>query len=233
MTTDAYRGLEARLAEVALLSGLDPTRTQGIAGDRATANAVNRAACVLVIAHLEGYCKDILQQAMDTFEAEGVPFVRLPMAMRETQARSRIREIASTKDDTERRNKTSALFEKCQHLWAGDSAVNQRDLSARTLQRELTNAKPKGLRRIFPLLDLPDLFDGHLTRTDFAGRLQTLVERRDQIAHGNLDEAPTWTEVDEARQMVLDLAREMDERFEAAIAVICGKLGTELPGPAA
>src|SRR4051812_6160054 len=60
---------ESRLAEVRALLSLRPKRAPGNAVSVAAADAVNRASVVVLVAHLEGFVEDLIDDAIDALNS--------------------------------------------------------------------------------------------------------------------------------------------------------------------
>lgn len=216
------------LREVDTLLAITPKEplSSGKAADQARerdiTNALTRSCIVMLVAHFEGFIKSALTELIDSICQAKPPARRIPDALLELHTRERIEEIFGT-NGPERISRTRRLFTTYAELWDENHSINPNLLSAKILARQLTNAKPEVLETVFSLLGVKDIvvqIDAHVnqaisSRGDQATRVKTdiklteIVDRRNNVAHGDKTEKLTTMEVENYKTFLTDVAEKI------------------------
>ncbi|MEU9233355.1 MAE_28990/MAE_18760 family HEPN-like nuclease [Streptomyces subrutilus] len=226
-----------REVEILLSIAPAPLGAGGVAvqaHDRELANAVTRSSIVMLVAHFEGFVKAALTELIDEICEAKPPTRRIPEGLLELHTRGRIEEIFGT-EGPERIHKTRKLFSAYASLWDADHSINPQVLSAKTLTRQFTNAKPEILESVFNILDVNDVIaqiDVHVnreiaargdeaTRVKVDAKLTEIVNRRNKIAHGDRTEKPTPIEVQNYITFLKDVANCLSGVIQSRILHCC------------
>ncbi|MEY9910659.1 hypothetical protein ABIA35_006903 [Catenulispora sp. MAP12-49] len=195
---------------------------------RALANASTRACVVMLVAHFEGFVKLALTELIDSIREAKPPNRRVPDGLLEIMTRDRLVEIAAC-EGVERSRRIRKLFTAYGPLWEDGRTINPALMSDRILAKQLTNARPETLDQVFVLLDVAGLTAGIQASLDSEAassgngcaafdvrmKLDEIVDRRNEIAHGDRDVKPTAVEVVEYINFLRDVA--------GAIATVVGE----------
>jgi hypothetical protein len=188
----ALAGLRAALPEIATLQADRPRDLLASTVRLARLRAVNRACVVLLSSHLEHYIHAVNEEAIDFVNAAGIPSTQIPLRLRLINLRDPIEEAAS-KDWPARAENLTKLAEVEISLWRSDGMSGSLDAS-RMLQW-MKSPKPDKIRRFYAMWDIGDIFLA-VTRTPrtlgtLRRDLDTLVSKRNNIAHGDVNEQAT------------------------------------------
>ena len=196
-----------RLAEVRELVGLRPEeQTSGTAGQRA---AVNRAAVVLLCAHLEGFLEELIGELVDHLNSSTPRTENVPLLLRAAHVTSDIDAIAAMTDAGARAERIESLFQDHRDLWLAGTLIFQ--LRVEKLTAGMSNPGAREISRLFLLAGVEDVFS-EVTLTDGSDpnkRINELVRVRNSIAHGE-DTKVTDDQVDRYLDAVECLGRCLD-----------------------
>ncbi len=222
MSSSAFGDLRARLDEVRTLSALDPARS-GDVSQPSVSNAVNRAAIVLLTAHVEGYLEDLVTEALDRFVENAAPVERLPLLLRALHAEHHLKQIAPISDRNVRAPRIERMFAAEAPMWMTGAVAQARMIQARLVCAEMTNP---GSREIGTFLELIGVRIGdYLVRIGANASLSQidgLVHRRNQIAHGEANVTGAFGDVDTYLGIVSALAHHIDSAVAEIVQSICG-----------
>lgn len=212
----------SRLAEVQTLLGRRPAESEAKRSRREQeeAGAVNRAALVLLCAHLEGFLGDLAADVVDYLNESAPPLGDVPDALLACQVDGELEVIFGMNDSARRVSRTTKLIETFGLMWSGSTLAGN-PLKVDALVGDFRNPKPKAVQRLFARIGVEGVLDQISTANGNATwRLNELVEGRNDIAHGR---ARSVLDGDIARdlQFVRDLAVELDEITNVHLQGIC------------
>lgn len=190
--------------------GADPARLGKFSTDPQMTRVVRRSAIVLLCSHLEGYLRSVTAEAVQEINSSN-----LDPRLLDTRLRLQHSRVAIT-DVIERRweNRAKALqdFVKSEGwLWSG---ADQQPLSAESLLSWMRTPKPHRIVRLYRLWGIEDIISritrvAH-TRRDFWLHLDTLAQKRNNIAHGDFGEEATASDIRLYRGAVSDFCDRSD-----------------------
>ncbi|WP_169775343.1 MAE_28990/MAE_18760 family HEPN-like nuclease [Streptomonospora alba] len=221
MTSTAWADLANRLAEIRLLSDLDPMRS-GETSQPAVSNSINRSCIVLLSAHLEGFLEDIAAEAVDFLVANKACVDDLPIILRALHVEDHLRAIESIKDKNARAPKIKDMFASESFLWRPGATLEATMVRAKTVCSQMDNPGSREICQFLALLDVDIL--QHLEKIDrrpLLDRVNGLVARRNAIAHGEASASATHIDVDDYVALVQDLAREINTAVGQSVMRIC------------
>jgi RiboL-PSP-HEPN len=175
----------SRLAEVRALLRLRPERVPGDRASVAAADAVNRASVVVLVAHVEGFIEDLIDDAIDLINSNTPATADVPLELLAMQVAPELNMIAQMQDVSKRASRTRDLFIAHAPLWL-DANLAPGRLSAETIAANLDNPGAKQVARVLGFLGMSDVFANVQLpdAADPAKRLNEMVGVRNSIAHG-------------------------------------------------
>jgi RiboL-PSP-HEPN len=221
MSSRSFLDLTDRLAEVRALAGLDPSRSADESQPKIS-NAVNRACILLLSAHLEGFLEDLVQDALDYIVSVASPVERLPLALRALHAEKHLREIEPIKDRNIRAPRIQKLFMDEAALWTVGSVVQAAMIKPAVVRAEMSNPGSAEIKSFLRYLDVDiEEFLKLNGEIHLLGRVNGLVLRRNQVAHGEVNATATPVDVDGYISVVADLCRHIEDAVAAAVRRLC------------
>lgn len=216
MTSQALVGLLAGVQEVRALRAYYPVPRRGIAtGIEATAvKAHGRASVVLLSSHFERYFYALNEQAIQWLNLQGCTVDRFPEQLLLLHSKQALDEVAEMA--WERR--AGALRDFVAHqgpLWGaiGVPVI----LDAEPLLAFMKAPNPKTLKRFFKLYGVEDIFASTTykahTRSDYYLTLNELVDKRNNIAHGNAQTEALPLDITHYLDIVERFCRSADKRM--------------------
>jgi hypothetical protein len=140
---------------------------------------------VVVVAHVEGFVEDLIDDAVDVLNGNNPATEDLPLELLAVHVASELNAVAEMKDVTKRAVRTRSLFLDHSRLWLDTNLATGR-LSAATIAANLNSPGAKHVGRVLGFLGIEDVFaDVHMVDgADPGKRLNEMVQVRNSIAHG-------------------------------------------------
>ena len=176
---------------------------------------------VLLCSHYERFIYAINEEATDFVNSLSLPSEKVPRKLRLLQSRGAIEQLALKQWDNRAEQLTEfASLYAC--MWQEGVPVD--NLVASAHLEWMKSPKVKDVIRYFEMFDMRDVF-ASVTRTDqgrrrLARNLQSLVDARNGIAHGDRTVQPQPTEVTEYIRVVVDFASRVDRAFARNLSQI-------------
>lgn len=211
--------LQTGLAEVDLLvAALPPPRPASNAPIR---RAVARASVVMLSAHLERYVYGTNEEAVDYCNRCGVLSTYLPLALRLTHTRFSLEPVVAASWE-KRADLLSGFVEQDGWLWRPGSIGS---LQASRILAWMKAPRPKEIQRHYENWGIPKIFD-RITRTSNSRSriwyaLDSLVTKRNAIAHGEWAETVSHQDIRGYRSAVIDFAERTDRAFARHLGRLC------------
>lgn len=225
----SLQDLVARLDEVRLLAAEDPVR-QGNLSAAPLSNAINRACVVLLSAHLEGFLEDLVTEALDALVRLGASVEQLPVLLRAVHAEEHLRPLEPVKDRNSRAAKIERLFAQEGDLWTAGSVLQASMMRSSAVCREMANPGSKEIRQFLEFVGVD--IGQHLQAAGqqaLLSQTNSLVAKRNAIAHGETSAAATPTDIDDYVRLLVDLGREVDQAVALAVQNTCAAATTPWP----
>jgi hypothetical protein len=159
-------------------------------GRRWNVAALNRSAIVLCAAHLEGFIEDLFSEALQfvlerRLNAAAVPLEIKLLPLRRLAASVRDAGRAERRERALRRLLTQAVS-----LGHPRRRLRPADVDLREVLWEFSSPTPSGIDRLFSYLGMHDVLGNvrwpRMRPDRIRQRLQNLVDRRNEIAHGTV-----------------------------------------------
>jgi len=218
MSSRALCEMKAGLAEVDLLRRHVPHTSAHTSSSRDGTNSVriaNRRACtVLLCSHFERFIYGLNDEAVDFLNSVGLSSEEVPEKLRLLQAKAPIDDLALQSWD--RRGDKLRQF-ACRHsqMWLEGAPVTQLDSASNLVW--MKSPKVGSVCRYFRMFGIDDIFR-EVTRSESVYRdlkrsIQSLVDSRNGIAHGDSTVQPNAPQVTEFRNAVDNFGCRADRVF--------------------
>lgn len=187
MTSQALKDLLRGLTEVAELQKLNP-EPPGARPSRdhaESARAMNRASLVMISSHYERYIRGINEESCNIINSNGINSSRIPYKIKLLHSRKLIDSVSLTSWE-HRRGELEILFVNNAWLWLTD---REGTLQHNQLIDWMGSPKIANVLRYFKQWNIEDIFSfcslPRPVEVKIRIRLKELVEKRNDIAHGN------------------------------------------------
>lgn len=227
MSAEALVEFSDRLREISLLSALDPAR--GLAPgarltreEQLTSNALNRSSIVLLSAHLEGFLESLAAGVLDALVANAAEVHRLPLSLRAIHVDGPLKQVVEIADPNKRYPRIQALFASHSAIWDDSKVLEQSMINVGAIVDRMSNPQEKAIVAFLSYVGV-DIRD-HLNQVGKLPLLQratSLVDLRNQIAHGGQVSSTTYSDLDDYLRDVSELCVEMGAAAAASVQAIC------------
>lgn len=220
MPSSAFLALKVALKEVSDLRRADRSVVSTSAAALRLARALGRAQVVLLSSHFERYLYAVNEEAITYLNAKAVVAASLSADLKLLHSRQPIDELAETAWDR-RSEKLTQFLSDDGWLWnTGLTGV----LSHSRLLAWMKAPKPESLVRYYKYWGIKDVFT-QVTRKPHTRNLlwlgvQELVDKRNNIAHGDVSAQATQIDIDRYASSV----RTFCERADRLLARILARL---------
>ena len=222
MPSESLKSLLEGIEEVRDLQTANPTPPGGLPDRPRVVRAINRASVVLLSSHLERYLRGVNEEAVAVINAANVDGRSLPESLRLQHSRIAIEELANAQWDN-RAGMLSRLVETDGWLW-GRSA--KADLDHERVLRWMKSPSPKRAQVLFQLWNISDVFSVVTRRPHTKQRmflkLKELVEKRNDIAHGDSGAEATYQDIAAFLAVVRTFCTRADGALSRSLARLLG-----------
>ena len=221
MPSEAYRELIEALEEVDDLESVGRRSQRRLTTGQA--RAVGRSGVVLLSSHWERFLRAMHAEAVDFLNGHAVDLSKLPLTVWTTDLNYRINSLADMQPSN-RSEQLCAFFEEYSWRWGfGPRGVIDAEVSLQWMKAP----DPKRVTRLFKMWGVPQIFKritrAENTRKDLYLNIQTLVEKRNNIAHGDAS-------VEASRSDVRRYARAVKLFAERSDRVLRRRIESAYPG---
>jgi hypothetical protein len=218
MASQALQALLGALGEIADLQRANPTPVGALPAQPAVTRVIGRASVVLLSSHFERYIYSINEEAADTVNRLQLRGHELPEKVRVRHSKIAIDALALTGWDR-RREQLEAFVNTEGWLWAGNESGR---LNHDHLIVWMKAPTPRELVRYYDLWGVGNIFD-EITRTPHTRRelwlrIDELVTKRNNIAHGDPTTEATQADVGSYRRHVSKFCGSADKRLSRQLA---------------
>ena len=237
--TDSHYSLESfesGLSEVRLLLDI-PGKSDT---SPAQANALRRAAVVLLVSHFESYLKSIAEEFIDQIGDGRLESRRIPLGIRELHTLPRLSAIMETNDSIQR----GALLKNLSNtmaLWNESAKPSRGTLKPELLSRQVTSANAESIDKLFALMghtsnvcdgdiDIHGTGDNMIESSSIRLGLKDVVKCRNDIAHGDIDRQPTKEDSDRYLRFLCSLASRLQRKADALTGPYMSVAGGDAAG---
>jgi RiboL-PSP-HEPN len=198
----AYVRLTERFGEVRLLLGLCSSPETEPQAHRSAANtdaALLRGALVLLCSHLEGFFEDLIEEALHAFDLHAPKVSAIPLVIRQRQVTHALR--LAERSDAERHWR--GLLDCVAHPLLRDDdpcSPGARKIDPDLHIRGFANPGTSEIDHLMASIGLSDSWTfvaAELGNKRGANTVNAVVNRRNQIAHGNLESSVSRPDVED------------------------------------
>ena len=225
MPSAALLSLYAALAEIDALQRANPSplRGGGLARPQIV-RAIGRAEIVLLVSHLERYLYAVNEEALQHILACNLQASQVPEEIRLLHTRDPIDELTAMQWKN-RGDKLRFYSTNEAGLWIDDRPVTS--LVADRLLTWMKTPSCKSILRFFNMWGIGDVFAAvtrkPTTRKRLWLQIAVLVDKRNNIAHGDLTTQATYLDIVQYKTAVSTFCSRADRRMARRLAVITDK----------
>jgi len=218
MASESLGAFVRAVEEVAELQRADPTPRGGTPAEPGVTRAVGRASVVLLTSHFERYIYAVNEEATSAVNAQSAAGLRLPEKLRLVHSARPIEEMVET-EWTRRAPKLRDFIKTDGWLWGGAEAGA---LDHKRLLTWMKTPTPENLVRYYRHWEIADIFSSITravhTKRELRLKLQELVDKRNNIAHGDLNTEATRGDVRGYREAALRFCVRSDGQLARALS---------------
>ena len=224
MPSRALGNLQSGLIEIDNLQRANPSPAEGSGLKRPDiVRAIGRSEVVLLSSHFERFVYALNEESVDYVCASSSQSRHLPDKLRLEHARHAIDDLAETGWD-KRGSKLKKYSSEESWLWDDDSTI--RALDPDRLLAWMKAPSSKNLIRAYRIWGINDVFTSitrHRTnRQRMFLQIDDLVEKRNNIAHGDLTAQATYLDVVRYRKAVKEFGERTDRVMARRLLEIVG-----------
>lgn len=211
MVSQALQSLRISVGEVNELKKIS-IRNRGIISVNPTLKrAIGRAAVVLLYSHFERYIYGVNEEVAEFISSNNVTGENLPESLRLLHSKRTVEELSET-GWTKRASKLENFVITDSWLWSLDA---NGELIPDRLLEWMKTAKPRDIVRYYRYWDVDDIFTAITRATHTRGNLwlqiATLVDKRNNIAHGDATVEASRSELGLYSKAVLTFCERADQ----------------------
>jgi hypothetical protein len=197
MPSVALAELNVAFEEIDHLQAADPTPIGEVPVNPAVARAVGRASVVLLSSHFERYFYAINEAAIEALNSNDVAFATIPELLRLLHTKPAVEALSATNWEGQPRVGQLGEFVRADvWLWGGEPRGR---LDPERLLTWMKAPTPERIERYYRYWSIPDIFTtvaaSPAERSDLWLRIRDLVDKRNAIAHGDVQAEATKADV--------------------------------------
>jgi hypothetical protein len=187
--------------------------------DRNKENAIHRASIVMLCSHVEGYVEDILEEFVGNIKSIGATSSNIPCALKVELCRPGLI-LLNNNDHNVLRERIPEFIEKYEEFWFSAERI-QPELFPEFEKKDwqMGNPWPDAIDAYLKRIGIEGFWDE--TNSTVKGDLDTLVQKRNLIAHGHFQATATHDDIKRYIISIVRLVKLLDRRIETHQILIC------------
>lgn len=222
MPSVALGSLQSAVKEISDLRRADRSSRAATPSTLRLARALARAQVVLLSAHFERYFYAVNEEAISYVNSHGVQGGQLPQTMRLLHTKQPVDELSEVAWER-RAEKLEAFITSDAWLWNAGLSGN---LNHSRLLAWMKAPKPENLVRYYRYWGIEDIFTEvtrkQVTRSRLRLGIQELVDKRNNIAHGDVLAQATQSDVERYVDSVRSFCKRADRRLGKMLGQVSG-----------
>lgn len=224
MPSKALDGLLSGLDEIDAMQRANPSPQEGGGLTKpSVVRALGRAEVVLLSSHFERYLYALNEEAVALILANAVQARSLPEEIRLLHVRAPLEVLAQTSWDR-RADKLRDFSQAEAEIWDDDAVIRYIDPERLLTWMKAPNCK--AVVRLFKMWGVPDIFTAvtrsKVNRQALWLRIGELVDKRNNIAHGDLTVEARYLDVVQYRASVKKFCMSADKQMAVALVRMLG-----------
>jgi RiboL-PSP-HEPN len=222
MASESLTAFVRAMNEVVDLLRADQTPTGGAPRDPSVTKVVGRASVVLLSSHFERYIYAVNEEATGVINIANIRGDALVESLRLVHSASAVEEMV----ETQWPNRGAQLREFVRSdgwLWSGTLTGS---LEHKRLLAWMKAPHPKNLVRYYRYWGVEDIFSAITraphTERDLRLKIQELIDKRNNIAHGDANSEATRDDVRGYEAAAIKFCDRADRELSRSLARICG-----------
>ena len=202
-----------RLKEIILIQDMLPESTLNESGeDREKENAIHRASIVMLCGHIEGYVEDVLEEFIDSIRSVGMISSNIPSALKVILCRPGLT-LLNNGDYNILVERIPQFIKKYEALWWSTERINP-EAFPEFIKKDwqMGNPWPGTIDTYLKRIGIEGFWDE--TNSTVKGDLDTLVQKRNLIAHGHFEATATHDDIERYIGSVRELVELLDSKIE-------------------
>ena len=222
MPSKALEALQSAIAEVKDLEKANPSPIGAAPTEPAITRAIGRASVVLLSSHFERYFYAVNEEVVYHLNSQAISSEKFPTEIRLLHTKTKVEEVAKMSWEN-RKEKLEQFASDEIWLW---TMGKQGNLNHERLLVWMKAPSPQNLVRYYRYWEIQDIFQA-ITRTpttlrDLRLRLQALVDKRNNIAHGDFSTEATQQDIKQYSEAIWTFYERADRKLSRQLRNLLG-----------
>lgn len=213
MPSNSKEKFDERIKEITLIQGMLPNSTLRESDDeRCKENAINRASIVMLCGHIEGYVEDVLEEFIELIRDSRLDSRKIPIILKVMLCKPGLKSLSNS-DHNVLAKRIPIFIKNYEDIWLSDGRLDsQRFPEFIRNDWQIGNPWPKTILVYLERIGIVDVWDD--TNRILKGDLETLVDKRNLIAHGHFEATATQEDVNRYIESAKNLVDLLDTKIE-------------------